>query len=295
MHTQTRPASAPATATAHAADPRYSRVHRFAARGERSRTLGPGHAQSRALEQSRALAASRALTLGLGLALSLGLALTGCAGNPDAASPTVSVSASAEARPGSDALSAGIPLDAQPSDSHLPAPGATVAPITDSDADANVPSGLHILLIGSGSDHPALLAALQERAATIHATLTVCDPTGSVDQSADELVSAQLSQRPDLVMLLGERGIDTIDRVSSANLDQRFVILGAQLPEPTHNVTAVIWPGASARGLSPETIPQTDPTATSESLEARYAKRAVSEGITVATTGHTGFVTALSD
>ncbi|MFZ4842717.1 hypothetical protein [Mycetocola saprophilus] len=256
---------------------------------------GRGLLLGRRLAPSLGLSRSRRLALSLGLSLGLGLALTGCAGIPDAAAPTVSAAASADAGSGSGPLSTGIPSPARTSDAHRPAPGSTVAPLPETESDAAVPAGLHILLIGSGSEHPALLAALHERVAAIQATLTVCDPTGSADQSADDLVSAQLSQHPDLVMLLGERGIDTIDRVSSANLDRRFVILGAQLPEPTHNVTAVIWPGASARGLSPETIPQTDPTATAESLEARYAKRAVSEGIAVATTGNTGFVTALSD
>jgi hypothetical protein len=69
-----------------------------------------------------------------------------------------------------------------------------------------------------------------------------------------------------VIVVLGEGILGALDSASASNLGQQFVLLGAQLPEPTGNVTAVIWPGADIRladGISPEIAPRA-----SEALEA---------------------------
>jgi hypothetical protein len=54
--------------------------------------------------------------------------------------------------------------------------------------------------------------------------------------------------RPDLVICAGNALVDALALVTASHLDQQFLVVGAQLPEPTVNVTAAIWRGASSRG-----------------------------------------------
>jgi hypothetical protein len=51
----------------------------------------------------------------------------------------------------------------------------------------------------------------------------------------------------DVVVGLGDGILDVFDFETGKLLDQQFLIVGGQLAEPTHNVTAVIWPGATSR------------------------------------------------
>jgi hypothetical protein len=42
--------------------------------------------------------------------------------------------------------------------------------------------------------------------------------------------------------------IDAFSLLTAQHLAQEFLVVGAQLPEPTENVTSVLWPGALLRG-----------------------------------------------
>ncbi|RLP74140.1 hypothetical protein D9V32_13950 [Mycetocola tolaasinivorans] len=258
------------------------------------RSLTPVSVQSRpgaSKRFRRTTSRSAVLLLATGLALGVGGGLTGCA-VPAPATPTIAQQEGASGHPGS---ATAMPQRgaATGENERLPTPGSTVEPLADAIAD--LPASPRVLLVGTGRDQPALRAALDGVIARTGGDLTVLDLAAvAADAHEAELaLSAALNNHPDLVITLGEAEIDPIDRVSSTHLDQRFVLIGAQLPEPTDNVTAIIWPGASARGLSPETIPLPDPNERPETAAARFAERALVEGFAVAGTGHTGFVTAL--
>lgn len=93
-----------------------------------------------------------------------------------------------------------------------------------------------------GPDDPAtrtVADALTEEATSLHWDPSLSDPQARVD--------AAVTAEADLIVVVGADALDAVDRESAQRLDQRFLILGAQLPEPTENVTAVIWSGADAR------------------------------------------------
>ena len=60
----------------------------------------------------------------------------------------------------------------------------------------------------------------------------------------------------------GQALVDALALVTPSHLDQQFLVVGAQLPEPTVNVTAAVWRGASSRGREvPNTPSSFDPDA----------------------------------
>jgi hypothetical protein len=63
----------------------------------------------------------------------------------------------------------------------------------------------------------------------------------------DAIVDA-MEWRPDLVICAGHALVDALALVTASHLEQQFLVVGAQLPESTVNVTAAIWRGASSRG-----------------------------------------------
>ena len=53
---------------------------------------------------------------------------------------------------------------------------------------------------------------------------------------------------PDLIVSTGNDLVDPLALVTANHLTQPFLVIGAELAEPTQNVTAVDWSGASFRG-----------------------------------------------
>jgi hypothetical protein len=47
------------------------------------------------------------------------------------------------------------------------------------------------------------------------------------------------------VISAGNALVDALALVTASHVDQQFLVVGAQLPEPTVNVTAAIWRDAS--------------------------------------------------
>jgi hypothetical protein len=74
----------------------------------------------------------------------------------------------------------------------------------------------------------------------------------SADEDGADPVGAALDRalgaRPDLIVGLGDGVVDVFSFESAQSLDQQFLVVGAQLPEPTDNVTAVVWDGSTSRG-----------------------------------------------
>jgi hypothetical protein len=98
------------------------------------------------------------------------------------------------------------------------------------------------------ADMGAARGEVQAFADAHDAIVTVVDPEDESAVDADALLRSALDEEADVIVVLGGSLASALDRVSAANLGQQYLMLGAQLPEPTENVTAVIWPGADARG-----------------------------------------------
>ncbi len=123
-------------------------------------------------------------------------------------------------------------------------PGATTsaAPVL---APVDVPSGLTLEVVGTDDDSSKVLAAAVDGFAAAHGAHVVHREAGDDVEGA---VDAATAAAPDLVVGLGADVVDGLDPVSAQHLDQQYLVLGAQLPEPTENVTAVVWTGATSRG-----------------------------------------------
>lgn len=132
--------------------------------------------------------------------------------------------------------------------SHRPAPEATVRPTPGTWDDVAAPAGFSMIVVARGGDATtATLTDAVEHYAETHGTdLTVLPARDDdeVEQRIDEAVAAA----PDLVVGVGDGVVDVFSLITAQYLETDFLLVGAQLPEPTHNVTAVVWPGAEFRG-----------------------------------------------
>ena len=170
----------------------------------------------------------------------------------------------------------------------VPAPGSTVAATSITTLDG-IPAGLTLTIIApditgdAAADTTSAVAELQGFA-ELHgaASIRILPADATAPTDSDALLQDALADQPDVIVVLGEAILTALDSATASNLNQQFVLLGAQLPEPTSNVTAVVWPGADTRladGISPEIAPRT-----SEALEA---------GLTAVAAEKTGLVLAL--
>ena len=155
---------------------------------------------------------------------------------------------------------------------------------------SGIPEGLRLSVIAAdtsaeaAADTAATLAELHAFAQVHGATVTIvstgAEPAGAESTGAestgsgslvdpDAMLQSALADEPNMIIVLGESVLSALDRVSASNIGQQFLVLGARLPEPTENVTAVIWPGADAKG-SDGVVPMLA-TRTAEALEVGVA------------------------
>lgn len=170
-----------------------------------------------------------------------------------------------------------------------PSPEATITPAPGSWDAASVPANMRLIIVSAQSDPAALVlidavtAWAAEHAARV-STLSAPDPGG-----LDAALSEAVGSAPDLVVGLGSGVVDVFSLETSQFLDQQFLVLGAQLAEPTENVTAVIWPGADFRGSG---ISAEDATA-GEAVTPERARDAVAAGVASVAWNLTGIVIQL--
>ena len=129
-----------------------------------------------------------------------------------------------------------------------PAPGATIAPGAGTWDTVHPPQGYRVVLLTAGDDAATetLATSVAEWAAAEGVslkTVTVTEP----DRAIDGIVEA-MELGPDLIVSTGAGLVDPLAVVTASHLERQFLVVGAQLPEPTLNVTAAIWQGASSRG-----------------------------------------------
>ena len=173
---------------------------------------------------------------------------------------------------------------------HRPAPEATVRPTPGSWDDVAVPAGYTMVLIARGDDvTTATLSAAVEHYATTHGaslTLLTARSDDEVEQRIDEAVAAT----PDLVVGVGDGVVDVFSLITAPYLETDFLLVGSQLPEPTHNVTAVTWPGAEFRGTG-----LGNDGADAEAVTPERAGEAVSAGAASVLHDLTGIVIELGE
>ncbi|MDT0440513.1 MULTISPECIES: hypothetical protein [Streptomyces] len=200
--------------------------------------------------------------------------LAGCGSGDDWSRPQPSPSAVGE-------VGAGFVDPSAP-----PAPEATVTPRPGSWSGVRPSSGYRVVLLTAGDDRPtrALVAAVRGWAGAEGVDLRTVDAA----DSPDPLTAADtaIGMRPDLVISAGNELIDPLATVTPNHLAQQFLVVGAELAEPTHNVTAVDWSGASFRGEGLGMSSAYDPASFTE---ARCAA-AVRAGAAAVLTGRTGIV-----
>ncbi|WP_327048354.1 hypothetical protein OG320_11040 [Microbispora sp. NBC_01189] len=132
--------------------------------------------------------------------------------------------------------------------SSTPSPEATITPRPGSWTDVHPSKDYRVVLLTTGDDPPTrtLVAAIEDWAEEEHVDLR----TVVADHPYDLVpsITSALDMGPDLIVSAGDDLVDPLALVTASHLAQRFLVVGAELAEPTHNVTAVDWSGASFRG-----------------------------------------------
>ena len=168
-----------------------------------------------------------------------------------------------------------------------PAPESTIRPQPGSWDAVRPPRGYHVVLLTAGDDPAttALVTGVKQWATAEHDRLETVAVTKS-DRFVDAIVEA-MAPAPDLIVCAGNALVDALALVTASHLNQQFLVVGAQVPEPTVNVTAAIWQGASSRGGEvPDTVSSFDPGA----FTARHVGAAIRAGVASVLSDITGIV-----
>jgi hypothetical protein len=130
-----------------------------------------------------------------------------------------------------------------------PAPEATVNPAPGSWDDVAPPSGYRVVLLSPAdpsTETETLMDAVGSWADAEDVTV-VPVVAETVDDRLSSVATA-IAKRSDLVISVGDEMVDPIAAMSASALHQQFLVLGAEIAEPTSNVTAADWTGAGFRG-----------------------------------------------
>jgi hypothetical protein len=165
-----------------------------------------------------------------------------------------------------------------------PAPESTIHPSPQSWSSLRAAPGYRVILLTTGGDEPTLTlrTAVREWAAETGADLRTVVADGNLTGSAD----AAIRMHPDLIVIAGDDLIDPLAIVTANHLDQQFLVVGAELAEPTANVTAADWAGASFRGEGLGTSSTYDP----RSFTPQRCGEAIRAGVAAVLSGYTGLV-----
>jgi hypothetical protein len=171
-----------------------------------------------------------------------------------------------------------------------PSPEATVTPKPGSWDAVHPSKGYRVVLLTAG-DAPqtkTLVTAVQAWAKQEHVSLKTVTATAP-DQYISQ-ISKAIELAPDLIINAGNDLVDPLAMVTPNHLAQQFLVVGAELAEPTANVTAADWTGASFRGEGLGMSSSYDP----DSFTPERAAAAVRAGVASVLNGLTGIVIWLS-
>jgi len=165
-----------------------------------------------------------------------------------------------------------------------PVPESTVHPRAGSWDGVRPSPGYRVVLLTAGDDAPAkaVADAVRSWAGAEHVDLRTVQADGDHVQG----IVRAIDQHPDLIIGAGNDLVDALALVTASHLDQQFLIVGAEVAEPTENVTAVDWTGASFRGEGLGMASTYDPA----SFTAERCGAGVRAGVTAVLTGLTGVV-----
>jgi hypothetical protein len=171
-----------------------------------------------------------------------------------------------------------------------PSPEATITPSPGSWNDVHPSKGYRVVLLTAGKDAQTqtLVTAVRDWAKEEQVSLKTVEASAS-DQYVGKIAEA-IGLKPDLIVSAGNALIDPLALVTASHLDQQFLVVGAELAEPTANVTAADWTGASFRGEGLGMSSNYDP----KSFTPERSARAIRAGAAAVLTGHTGIVLWLS-
>ncbi|GIG27393.1 hypothetical protein [Cellulomonas denverensis] len=169
---------------------------------------------------------------------------------------------------------------------HTPTPEATVLPEPGSwDAITPVP-GYRVVLLTRGDD-PAtstLAEAVRDWARDEQVDLRTVEPETPADLVPG--IAEAVGMGADLIVSVGDDLVDPLAVVSPNHLDQQFLVVGAEIAEPTANVTAVDWTGAAYRGEGLGAASDHDPA----TFTPERSARAIRAGVGAVLGGLTGIV-----
>jgi len=143
---------------------------------------------------------------------------------------------------------------------------------------------MRVVLLTAGHDKPTkvLVGAIRKWADDEDVELRTVtadgDPLGGVVRAT--------KLKPDLIVSAGNDLIDPLATVTASHLGQKFLVVGAEVAEPTANVTAVDWSGASFRGEGLGMPSSYDPG----TFTAARCARGIRAGIAAVLTGMSGVV-----
>ncbi|WP_446039296.1 hypothetical protein [Streptomyces sp. SID1121] len=167
-----------------------------------------------------------------------------------------------------------------------PAPEATVTPRPGSWSDVHPSENYRVVLLTTGDDRPtkALVKAVEDWAGDEDVDLR----TVVADRPSEYIpsITKAMDMAPDLIVSAGNDLVDPLAMVTPNHLSQPFLVVGAELAEPTGNVTAVDWSGASFRGEGLGASSTYDPA----SFTAARCAAAIRAGVAAVLNDLTGIV-----
>jgi hypothetical protein len=174
--------------------------------------------------------------------------------------------------------------------SDLPAPEATITPQPGSWDRVHPSKGFRVVLLTAGKDRQTrtLVNAVKSWAKdedVSFKTVIAADSGNLIPR-----IQKAMALKPDLIISAGNDLVDPLTTVTANHLNQQFLVVGAELAEPTENVTAADWDGASFRGEGLGTSSNYDPA----TFTPERAGRAVRAGVAAVLNDLTGFVIWLS-
>jgi hypothetical protein len=207
-------------------------------------------------------------------ALALAPLVTGCGSADDWSEPHAPPSAVGT-------LGAGFVDPATP-----PAPEATITPSPGSWDGVGPSKDYRVVLLSAGDDAQTkvLNTAVRKWAEEEHVSLKTV--SASKPSQYVPSISKAIALKPDLVVSAGNDLVDPLALVTPNHLDQEFLVVGAELAEPTENVTAADWAGASFRGEGLGMSSTYDPA----SFTPERASAAIHAGVAAVLNGLTGIV-----
>ncbi|MDO4241371.1 MAG: hypothetical protein Q4C71_02425 [Microbacteriaceae bacterium] len=112
------------------------------------------------------------------------------------------------------------------------------------ETDVQLPDSTKIQVVVAASEKQEEVAPLK---AELERQLGQKVKINTIPRNGFDEFRAIMSQKPDMVFTIGTEILGLTDSISTQYIRTTIVTLGGQIAEPTKNVNAVVWPGATSR------------------------------------------------